>query len=193
SLGSTAASAYTSTGADGAFQPTGSVVLDAAAGVFNFTDIDIPVGVTVTFSDWSSPGPIEFLATGDIHIAGTLDAGSYGLWIETPGTIFVSGSVASASSLWLYAAGAGGPDPITGGGSGSSASGSLILAGGGSIGGLGGGPVVVGGGGVVPGGGPGCTGGCTVAVTVPEPETWAMLSGGLAAMLALSRRRRAQG
>jgi hypothetical protein len=90
---SAAANAYTSTGADGAFQPTVSVALDPAQQVFNFTDIFIPGGVTVSFGGLTSAQQILLLATGNIGIAGTLDAGANSLWIETPGSISLTGSL----------------------------------------------------------------------------------------------------
>lgn len=92
-LSSAAANAYTSTGADGAFQPTVSVALDPAQQTFNFTDIFIPGGVTVSFGGLTSTQQILLLATGNIGIAGTLDAGANSLWIETPGSIFLTGSL----------------------------------------------------------------------------------------------------
>lgn len=88
-----AANAYTSTGADGAFQPPSTLALDPAQQVFNFTDIFIPGGVTVSFGGLTSAQPILLLATGNINIAGTFDAGANSLWIETPGSISVTGSL----------------------------------------------------------------------------------------------------
>jgi hypothetical protein len=90
------ASAYTSTGADGLFQPTTSVVLNnSTQSIFNFTDIYIPSGVTLSFSDLASTQPIELLATGNIDIAGSLNFGTSNFWIETPGSISISGSINS--------------------------------------------------------------------------------------------------
>ncbi len=80
-----------STGADGPFQPTASVVLDPTRQVFNFTDIFIPMGVTVSFGGLSSSQPVELLATRNIDIAGVLDAGTNSLLIETPGTTWLAG------------------------------------------------------------------------------------------------------
>jgi hypothetical protein len=98
--------AVTSTGADGSFNPTASVVLDATQSIFNFTDIFIPAGVAVSFSGLASAQPIELLATGNINIAGTLDAGSNSLLLEAPGTINLSGSLKVSGSLSIFIDGA---------------------------------------------------------------------------------------
>jgi len=79
-FGACAATAQTfnsgSTGADGAFAPTTSVQLPIPAdGVFNFTTINIPAGVTVSFA--TRPGvhqaPISLLATGNVVVTGRID------------------------------------------------------------------------------------------------------------------------
>jgi hypothetical protein len=65
-----------STGADGAFAPTTSVRLSVPPdGVFNFTTIDIPAGVTVSFATRSGvrQPPISLLATGNVVVAGRID------------------------------------------------------------------------------------------------------------------------
>lgn len=93
SFASTGAHAYTSSGTDGAFQPTTSIILNAQQQIYNFTSIFIPTGVNVSFSSLSSAQPIEFLATDNITIAGTLDLGGNNLWIETPGTFTLSGAL----------------------------------------------------------------------------------------------------
>ncbi|MDA8087953.1 MAG: hypothetical protein M0Z75_14790 [Nitrospiraceae bacterium] len=63
-----------STGADGAFSPTSSVQLQIPPnGVFNFTTVNIPSGVTVTFAKNTVNTPVYVLATGDVNIAGTID------------------------------------------------------------------------------------------------------------------------
>ncbi len=72
-----------STGADGAFAPTASVQLPIPPdGVFNFTTIHIPAGVTVSFATRAGvrQPPISLLATGNVVIAGRIDvsAGSGG-------------------------------------------------------------------------------------------------------------------
>src|SRR3989338_7792461 len=68
-----------STGADGAFNPTADTELQLPAdGVFNFTTVNIPAGVTVTFKKNASNTPVYILATGDVAIAGAIkvDGGS---------------------------------------------------------------------------------------------------------------------
>ena len=63
-----------STGADGAFTPTASVTLTPPAnGIFNFTSVTIPSGVTVRFIRNVANTPVTLLATGNVSIAGTLD------------------------------------------------------------------------------------------------------------------------
>jgi hypothetical protein len=62
-----------STGADGAFAPTSSVaVVVPDSGVFNYTTINIPGNVTVTYLRNSKNRPVTLLASGDVTIAGTI-------------------------------------------------------------------------------------------------------------------------
>lgn len=62
-----------STGADGAFNPAADTeLLLPPDGVFNFTTVNIPAGVTVTFMKNSSNTPVYILATGDVVIDGTI-------------------------------------------------------------------------------------------------------------------------
>ncbi len=71
-----AASAFTSgsTGADGAFTPTVNTNLTLPpSGIFNFTSVTIPSGVTVKFLRNATSTPVVILATGDVMIAGTID------------------------------------------------------------------------------------------------------------------------
>jgi hypothetical protein len=63
-----------STGADGAFNPTASVQLTLPpSGIFNYTDITIPAGVTVTFAKNANNTPVILLATGDVTVDGVID------------------------------------------------------------------------------------------------------------------------
>ena len=77
-----------STGSDGALafpnaHPGDTIIFNPASftpkldpagdGVFNFTTITIPAGVTVRFSGQVLSGPIYWLATGAVDIEGTLD------------------------------------------------------------------------------------------------------------------------
>lgn len=85
-----------STGADGAFNPTASTELQIPeSGVFNFTTVNIPSGVTITFKKNSQNTPVTILATGDVTIVGKL---------------YVSGSPGNGP-----AAGFGGPGGLDGG------------------------------------------------------------------------------
>jgi hypothetical protein len=84
------------TGADGALEPTQNVELTVPEnGTFNYTTINIPTGVTVTFKKNVSNSPIIMLATGDVTISGTIS---------------VNGSNGSTT-----APGAGGPGGYNGG------------------------------------------------------------------------------
>jgi hypothetical protein len=63
-----------STGADGPFNPTSNTTLALPPnGVFNFTQINIPSGITVTFSRNAANTPVILLATGNVTISGTID------------------------------------------------------------------------------------------------------------------------
>jgi hypothetical protein len=63
-----------STGADGSFAPTANVTLTPPdSGVYNFTDVNIPAGVTVTFGRNTSNTAVVILATGSVTIGGTID------------------------------------------------------------------------------------------------------------------------
>ena len=62
-----------STGVDGAFAPTADTVVQLPAnGVLNYTTVNIPTGVTVTFKGNAANTPVYILATGDVTIAGAL-------------------------------------------------------------------------------------------------------------------------
>jgi hypothetical protein len=62
-----------STGADGAFNPTANITVQLPdSGVFNYTTVNIPSGVTVTFTKNAANTPVYILATGDVTIAGTI-------------------------------------------------------------------------------------------------------------------------
>lgn len=98
------ANAYTSSGADGLFQPTASMTFNSTQSIFDFTDISIPTGVTLDFSGLALTQPIELLATGNIGIAGTISLGTNSLWIETPGSLSFSGTVnGSGGTLTMVA------------------------------------------------------------------------------------------
>ncbi len=69
-----------STGADGAFAPVASQTIPLPeSGVFNFTTVNIPSGVTIKFSRNSRNTPVTILASGNVTILGTIDvSGSSG-------------------------------------------------------------------------------------------------------------------
>ena len=63
-----------STGADGAFNPTVNTTVQLPpSGIFNFTSVLIPTGVTVTFTKNTTNTPVVILASGDVTIAGTVN------------------------------------------------------------------------------------------------------------------------
>lgn len=93
-----------STGADGAFNPvTNQTVTLPASGVFNFTTVNIPRGVTIKFTRNANNTPVTILASGNITIAGIIDVSG------APGTTSVFGAGATSG------VGAGGPGGFDGG------------------------------------------------------------------------------
>src|SRR5690606_4097084 len=95
---------YPSTGVDGVFAPMSNTVLPT--GVYNYTTITIPAGVTVTSN---GAGLLDLRATGDVVIAGTLDvsgaaggaSGNGGCYLGgggggATGNVSASGAVGSA-------------------------------------------------------------------------------------------------
>ena len=63
-----------STGADGAFAPTSSqTIVVPDSGVFNFTTVNIPVNITITFARNLTNKPVTILASGDVVIAGSIN------------------------------------------------------------------------------------------------------------------------
>lgn len=63
-----------STGADGAFSPTVNTQLQIPeSGVFNFTTVNIPAEVTVTFLKNTTNTPVVMLASGNVTVAGVMD------------------------------------------------------------------------------------------------------------------------
>jgi hypothetical protein len=68
-----------STGADGAFSPATSQTIQVPeSGVFNFTTINIPTGVTITYTRNSKNTPVTLLATGDVTIVGMISVSGGG-------------------------------------------------------------------------------------------------------------------
>lgn len=98
-----------STGSDGAFASTSSMTLTMpASGIFNFTTVNIPAGVTVSFVPNVTNTPITMLASGDVTINGTINInGNDGV------------SVNSTVNLGYFVpGGGGGPGGYSGGGGG---------------------------------------------------------------------------
>jgi hypothetical protein len=62
-----------STGADGAFAPTQNQTITVPpSGVFNYTTVNIPSGVTITYLRNSTNTPLTILANGDVQISGSI-------------------------------------------------------------------------------------------------------------------------
>src|SRR6266545_4686386 len=100
-MGSGTASGQTfssgSTGADGAYAPscapTPCTVTEALppSGIYNYTTVTIPSGVTVRYTRNAANTPVTLLATGDVQIDGTLSVdGSQGAPASTSGGPSVS-------------------------------------------------------------------------------------------------------
>jgi hypothetical protein len=63
-----------STGADGAFAPTTSQTITVPeSGVFNFTTVNIPDSVFITFARNSKNTPVTILASGNVTISGQIN------------------------------------------------------------------------------------------------------------------------
>jgi hypothetical protein len=104
-----------STGADGVFNPPGSVppgtttsgstvtVPLPASGLFNFQTVTIGSGITVSFTKNARNTPVTILATGNITIAGTLSVNGR------------DGQAQQASSTAISVGGDGGPGGYRGG------------------------------------------------------------------------------
>ncbi|HSB80464.1 MAG TPA: hypothetical protein VLM91_16915, partial [Candidatus Methylomirabilis sp.] len=108
-----------STGADGPFNPTGNTTLTLPPnGVFNFTTINIPAGVTVTFTRNAANTPVILLATGNVTINGVLDvSGGVSTSYGRPGPGGPGGFDGGAGADGITTA-TGGPGLGTGGGAG---------------------------------------------------------------------------
>lgn len=91
-----------STGVDGAFNPTTSTTITLPpSGVFNYTSVTIPAGVTITYARNATNTPVTILATGDVTINGTISVkGSDGVF---------------GNGLGPFAGGLGGPGGFNGG------------------------------------------------------------------------------
>jgi hypothetical protein len=68
-----------STGADGAFNPTVNTPVDLPpSGIFNYTSVTIPAGVTVTYRRNATNTPVVILVSGNVTITGTLNVSGAG-------------------------------------------------------------------------------------------------------------------
>jgi hypothetical protein len=135
-----------STGADGALSPAANTTLAVpASGVFNYTTVNIPAGVTVTFTPNAGNTPVTILATGNVTIAGTIDVSGA-----------AAGTGSSSGTGLANNGGAGGPGGFAGG---SGANGIVSTVGGAGLGPGGGGAAAAvshgGGGGFLTAGVPG--------------------------------------
>lgn len=78
--GNAFASMALSDGSDGAFAPTASQTLDLPDdGIFNFTTISIPSGVTVRFRRNAANTPVLLRASGAVSIGGVIDVSAGGV------------------------------------------------------------------------------------------------------------------
>jgi hypothetical protein len=65
-----------SNGSDGAFNPTQNVTIDMANhpdGIYQYTSVNIPSGVTVSFIPNANNKPVVWLVQGDCTVGGTVD------------------------------------------------------------------------------------------------------------------------
>jgi hypothetical protein len=93
-----------STGADGAFTPTATTTVALPpSGIFHFTTVSIPAGVTVKFARNATNTPVTMLASGNVSIAGIIDVGG------------AAGGAGSGSASLGNNGGAGGPGGFDGG------------------------------------------------------------------------------
>ncbi|HEY6872049.1 MAG TPA: hypothetical protein VI298_04895 [Geobacteraceae bacterium] len=102
-LCSTAAYAFVSgsTGSLGAFNPTADTVVTLPPdGILNYTTVNIPTGVTVTFAKNAVNTPVYMLATGDVTIAGTISVNGVDGTSSIPGKGGPGGFDGGYSGMW---------------------------------------------------------------------------------------------
>lgn len=95
--------------------PWGSVINGSAvevplpdSGIFNFTTVNIPSGVTVTFTKNAANTSVYILATGDVTIAGTIN-------VDGESTTSTTGTIPGAGGPGGYDGGFGGATNLPGG------------------------------------------------------------------------------
>ncbi len=101
---------------DGDFAPTANTVLQVQEdGVFNFTTVNIPSGVTVTFKKNSKNTPVTILAQGNVTVAGTISLNGANGSNLIPGAA-APGAYNGGTGGILYQVGKRGEGPGSGGG-----------------------------------------------------------------------------
>ena len=84
------------TGVDGPLAPAAAYTLPYRAdGRFDFSAIDLGAGITLRFD--AQMKNVKLLSLGNILIVGAIEASGIQLALETPGQIFVSGSILADS------------------------------------------------------------------------------------------------
>ncbi len=97
-----------SSGADGALNPSANVQITLPEnGVLNYTDVNIPAGVTVTFRKNAVNTPVYLLVSGNITIAGSIDVSG--------GTAAATGTAGGGNTSDDGNPGQGGPGGYDGG------------------------------------------------------------------------------
>lgn len=103
-----------STGADGAFEPTTNTEVQLPEdGILNYTTVNIPAEVTVTFKKNTSNTPVYILATGDVTIAGNINVNGMHANVVSSGK---GGPGGFDGGLGAYPGSCGGTSPGPGGG-----------------------------------------------------------------------------
>lgn len=127
-----------STGADGAFNPscaptpcTVTVPLPNS-GIFNFTTVNVPAGVTVKFGRNPANTPVTILASGDVTVVGTIDVSGQNAFLNAGGRGGSGGFDGGMGGGGVFQLGTPGLGP--GGGSGGVITNFATLGGGGSFG-----------------------------------------------------------
>ena len=128
-----------STGADGSFSPTTSqTIVVPDSGVFNYTTVNIPVNVTITFARNNANKPLTILASGDVVIAGSINVDGKGGSSNGFGGQGGPGGFAGGSGGYGFDQSFSGvPGEGPGGGGGGIGSSTISLPGGGGGGGFG--------------------------------------------------------